>query len=122
MTRWIFKILRPDEFKLAESTSAYTGSSADLHDGFIHFSTLQQMPGTVSKHFDDAQQIHILAFDIDLWRDDELKWEPSRGGDLFPHLYDTFDVKTAAQTWSIDRKNGEPFDFDPIERWVLRND
>lgn len=58
----------------------------DLRDGFIHFSTAAQLAGTAAKHFAGASDLVLVAVDADAL-DTKLKWETSRGGDLFPHLY-----------------------------------
>jgi len=65
----------------------FRGSPADLQDGFIHLSTAQQMRETAAKHFAGQDGLVLVGF-----REDDLsnlKWETSRGGDLFPHVYGT---------------------------------
>lgn len=100
-TDTFFKILRKDELRTALMTAVYTGSPDDVRDGFIHFSTASQIRGTLEKYFCGAS-VHILAFKTDLFPADQLKWEPSRGGALFPHLYGTLDVGLAHNQWQID--------------------
>ena len=58
----------------------------DLEDGYIHFSSSAQVKGTVEKHFQGQLDLLIVAVDAGALGED-LRWEPSRGGDLFPHLY-----------------------------------
>ena len=90
MTR-IYKILARTDWAAAQAAGRYDGSSVDLADGFIHFSTLAQAPETARRHF--AGQADLVVLEIE--GDDlgsGLKWEPSRGGDLFPHLYGALDV------------------------------
>ena len=65
---------------------AIPGSQADRRDGFIHFSTAAQLEGTAVKHFAGLSDLMLVAVDGDALGD-ALKWEPSRGGELFPHLY-----------------------------------
>ena len=82
----IYKICTASEWHEAEHAGAYRGSAVDRKDGFIHFSTAEQAAETASKWFADQRDLVLVAVDGDklgAW----LKWEPSRGGALFPHLY-----------------------------------
>ena len=82
----IYKIENRERWNTAKTTGLYHGSQADQCDGFIHFSTGTQLPGTLKKHFAHQKDLLLIAFNAaDLGAD--LKWEPARGGDLFPHLY-----------------------------------
>ena len=69
-----------------QSGGAFLGSEADARDGFIHFSTAAQVAETAAKHFAEESDLLLVAVDADALGP-SLKWEPSRGGDLFPHLY-----------------------------------
>jgi uncharacterized protein (DUF952 family) len=82
----IFKIFRADEFAAFEAAGATRGAPVDLADGYIHFSTAAQAAETAAKHFADEDDLVLLALESDSLGDD-LRWEPSRGGQLFPHLY-----------------------------------
>ncbi len=82
----IYKICTESEWRNAERDGAYRGSSVDRADGFIHFSTATQAPETASKWFAGQQDLVLVAVDGDSLGD-ALRWEPSRGGALFPHLY-----------------------------------
>jgi uncharacterized protein (DUF952 family) len=82
----IYKICERTAWRLAEQTGTYRGSPADVHDGFIHFSTAVQLAGTMAKHFAGQRQLLLVAVDAEALGSG-LKWEPSRGGELFPHLY-----------------------------------
>jgi uncharacterized protein (DUF952 family) len=93
MTR-IYKILTRAEWDDAERAGRYQGSALDLKDGFIHFSTAAQAVETARRHF--AGQTGLVLVRLDANRlGAALKWEPSRGGDLFPHLYAPLDVALA---------------------------
>lgn len=82
----IYKILSQGEWLAAEAAGRFEGSAVDLADGFIHFSTAGQAAETARRHFAGRDGLVVLAVESeDLGAD--LKWEPSRGGDLFPHLY-----------------------------------
>jgi uncharacterized protein (DUF952 family) len=82
----IYKICERAAWRLAEPTGTYRGSQADVRDGFIHFSTTAQLAGTMAKHFSGQRELLLVAVDADALGA-ALKWEPSRGGELFPHLY-----------------------------------
>lgn len=82
----IYHMCRADEWRTAEAAGRYAGSSQDVADGFIHFSTAAQIVESAARH--RAGQDGLLLLAVDASRlGDALKWEPSRGGQLFPHLY-----------------------------------
>ncbi|MEO1720528.1 MAG: DUF952 domain-containing protein, partial [Pseudomonadota bacterium] len=72
----------------------YTGSSDDARDGFIHLSTPEQLSETAAKHFAGQSNLIVVGFRADDLGD-ELRWEQSRGGALFPHLYGSLSVDAA---------------------------
>ncbi len=82
----IFKIFRPNEWAELLETGQTQGAPIDLADGFVHFSTADQALETAAKHFAGVDGLVLLALDSDALGD-ALKWEVSRGGALFPHLY-----------------------------------
>jgi uncharacterized protein (DUF952 family) len=67
-------------------TGSFAGAPVDLADGYIHLSTASQVSGTLEKHFSGQLDLHIAAVDLTPLGD-AVKWEVSRGGALFPHLY-----------------------------------
>ncbi len=82
----IFHVCRAAEWQAAEAAGAYAGSSQDAADGFIHFSAADQLVASVAKH--RAGQQGLVLLKVDPARlGAALKWEPARGGQLFPHLY-----------------------------------
>ncbi|MGI9412751.1 MAG: DUF952 domain-containing protein [Hyphomicrobiales bacterium] len=85
-TRTIYKICTEEEWAEARRTGTYRGSQADLRDGFIHFSTGPQAAGTARQHFAGQADLVLVSFLADDLGPG-LKWEPSRGGALFPHFY-----------------------------------
>ncbi|PRX08932.1 UNVERIFIED_ORG: uncharacterized protein (DUF952 family) [Martelella mediterranea] len=86
MPQPIFKIVARLEWQAARSAGAYEGAAVDLADGFIHFSTAGQVAETANRHFTGQRDLLLVA--VDPGRLGEaLKFEPSRGGALFPHLY-----------------------------------
>jgi uncharacterized protein (DUF952 family) len=82
----IYKILRADEWAALQSSGETAGAPVDIADGFVHFSTATQAAETAAKHFAEAEGLVLLALDADTLGD-ALKWEVSRGGAEFPHLY-----------------------------------
>lgn len=82
----IYKIFRAAEWADMQAAGRSDGAPVDLADGFIHFSTAAQVRETAAKHFADEDGLVLLAVEADGLGAD-LKWEPSRGGALFPHLY-----------------------------------
>lgn len=82
----IFHMCRRDEWERAAAAGAYSGSSQDRADGFIHFSTARQLPESAAKHRRGQAGLLLLTVDPAALGA-ALKWEPSRGGALFPHLY-----------------------------------
>lgn len=82
----IYHVCRANEWSAAQAAGAYGGSSQDLADGFIHFSAAAQLVESVAKHRAAQDGLVILEVDAEALGP-ALKWEPSRGGLLFPHLY-----------------------------------
>lgn len=82
----IFKIVERQAWRAACLAGSYGGSADDARDGFIHFSAAHQLQGTAAKHFKGIANLLLVAVD-ERALGAELVWEPSRGGDLFPHLY-----------------------------------
>lgn len=82
----IYKIFRSDEWTAFKTEGKTTGAPVDLADGYIHFSTASQAVETAARHFSGAENLVLLAVDADA-AGEALKWEPSRGGALFPHLF-----------------------------------
>jgi uncharacterized protein (DUF952 family) len=82
----IYKIFRRPEWDAFRTAGETAGAPVDLADGFIHFSTAAQVAETAAKWFATESNLVLVAFNGDKLGP-ELKWEPSRGGALFPHLY-----------------------------------
>ncbi len=95
MTQLIYKILSAAEWQEAERAGAFKGAGIDLNDGFIHFSTAEQAAETAAKHFAGRAGLVLVAVDA-AKIGAALKWEVSRGGQLFPHLYASLAVRDAA--------------------------
>jgi uncharacterized protein (DUF952 family) len=82
----IYKILRRSEWEALRSQGESRGAPVDLADGYIHFSTAAQVVETAAKHFAEESDLVLVAVDSTRLGG-ALRWEPSRGGQLFPHLY-----------------------------------
>lgn len=85
MTR-IYKILPRREWEAAQTQGQFEGSAVDLADGFIHFSAADQAAETARRYFAGQTDLFVLVADAESLGS-ALKWEPSRGGALFPHLF-----------------------------------
>jgi uncharacterized protein (DUF952 family) len=88
MTRTIYKISPATLWRDAEVSGQFTGAPVDVEDGFIHFSTAAQVKETASRHFSGQSGLLLIAVDAAAFGSG-LRYEPSRGGALFPHLYGT---------------------------------
>lgn len=82
----IYKIFRTAEWQAFEAAGETAGAPVDRADGYIHFSTVEQVGETAAKHFAGEKGLWLLALEAEALGD-ALRWEPSRGGQLFPHLY-----------------------------------
>jgi uncharacterized protein (DUF952 family) len=89
--RRIYKICPASAWREAERQGVYRGSADDARDGFIHFSLPSQVAETARKHFAGQTGLFLIAVDADALGD-ALRWEPSRNGELFPHLYGELDL------------------------------
>jgi uncharacterized protein (DUF952 family) len=82
----IYKICPEPLWRDAEKAGFFAGAPIDIHDGYLHFSTAQQVRETAARHFAGQDDLLLIAIDADSLGE-ALRYEPSRGGDLFPHLY-----------------------------------
>ena len=101
MEKIIYKICPTLAWHKAIKAGVYAGSSDDQRDGFIHFSCADQLAGTLAKHYVGQSDLLLIAIGNDRLGDD-LKWETSRGGQLFPHLYATLDPSIALSAQHIE--------------------
>lgn len=95
MTDRIYRIAAPETFAVAAAAGVFEGEALDKADGFIHCSALSQLAGTLEAHYADAHRLAIAEIDA-ASVGAGLKWETSRGGEAFPHIY-------GALTWSAVR-------------------
>ena len=103
MATTIYKICAFELWRQAEQAGLLPGAGVDARDGFIHLSTAAQLAETAARHFAGATDQVLVAVDV-ASLGPALKWEPSRGGDLFPHLYGP--LRLAAVKWAVPLRLG----------------
>jgi uncharacterized protein (DUF952 family) len=113
VTDTIYRLLDSDAWTAAQREGVFRGSEHDVRDGFIHFSTAEQLAETAAKHYAGRDNLMLL------WVSTEalgaaLRWEPSRGGALFPHLYAPLAMNAVTRA--------EPLALGPDGRHVLPSD
>ncbi|MCP5084832.1 MAG: DUF952 domain-containing protein [Alphaproteobacteria bacterium] len=96
MERVIFKVCDQKEWSAAKQAGRYGGAPVDLADGYIHFSTAGQLAETLAKYFAGKENLVLVAVNTENLGP-QLRWEPSRGGALFPHLYE--DLSMSHVVW-----------------------
>jgi uncharacterized protein (DUF952 family) len=108
MPQTIFKILTADQLAIVRS-GGLMQAPVDIADGYVHFSTSKQVQETLSKWFSGQIGLSIAAIDGDAFGA-AFKWETSRGGDYFPHVYAEVRAHHIAQLWQLDTfdANGAP--------------
>ncbi|MEQ9695146.1 DUF952 domain-containing protein [Shimia sp. SDUM112013] len=102
----IFKIFRADEWAALRQDGETTGAPVDVADGFVHFSTAEQVAETAAKHFAGEENLFLLGLESEEFGE-ALKWEPSRGGALFPHLYRPLRLEDVAWAQPLPIENGK---------------
>ena len=102
----VYKILTASEWFEFEKTGSFAGSPIDFEDGFIHLSAQGQVAETVRNHFATENVIYLVEFSVEPWGD-QLKWEVSRGGEYFPHLYSKLERKTVTQHWCVEKSSSD---------------
>lgn len=98
MARYIYKICPTNLWEDAQAQGVFKGAGIDLVDGYIHFSTAAQTQETLALHFTSQEGLTLVQIDANLC---DIQWEPSRGGQLFPHLYDTLPLTAVTKTWQL---------------------
>ena len=117
MSDHAYKLVDAREWRGALEDGAYAGSVVDLADGYIHMSTGAQLAETARRHFTGRTDLMLVAVDLSRLGP-ALKWEPSRGGELFPHLYGPLPTEAAveARRLSVDEAGVMRFEDGKI-RW-----
>jgi uncharacterized protein (DUF952 family) len=106
----IYRLLSQAAWQHARAAGSFLGSEHDLRDGFIHFSTAQQVAETAARHYAGLTDLLLLEVSVDALGPD-LRWEPSRGGALFPHLYGSLPLSAVTRV--------EPLELDESGVHVL---
>lgn len=101
----IYKILTADQWAALQRDGETAGAPVDLADGYVHFSTAAQARETAAKHFAGQDGLVLAALDADRLGD-ALRWEPSRGGALFPHLYGPLRLADVAWSAALPLRDG----------------
>lgn len=109
----IYKIFRPAEWDSFQAAGKTDGAPVDLADGYIHFSTAEQVHETLGKHFANDGDLVLLACDADAMTAD-LRWEAARAGALFPHLYRALHMSDVVWSRPITRGSGG-YNTGPLE-------
>jgi uncharacterized protein (DUF952 family) len=92
----IYKIVPRQLWAAAEATGRFDGAPVDVADGFIHFSTAAQVRETAARHFSGQRDLLLVAIRVAALDEAALRWELSRGGALFPHLYAALPLSAVA--------------------------
>lgn len=104
----VFKIVNKDDWTDACAREKFMGSIDDHRDGFIHLSGRHQVEGTLKRHYSGKRNLLLVAFSAGQLGG-KLKWEPSRGGEDFPHLYAELPTKLAIWTRDLELdQDGNP--------------
>jgi len=101
----IYKIFHSHEWGDLQERGATSGAPVDIADGFVHLSTAEQTAETLAKHFAGEDGLMLLAVETDRLGE-ALRWEPSRGGALFPHLYRDLRLSDVVWTEALTLKSG----------------
>ena len=94
--RTVYRLLGSEEWQRAQASGRFLGTEHDRRDGFIHFSTAEQLAETAARHYAGRTGLVILGVNVELLGS-ALRWEPSRGGALFPHLYGELPVSAVTR-------------------------
>ena len=97
-----YKVLTAEQMAALEADGSFAGAPVDLADGYVHLSTCEQLTETVDKHFAGQENLHVAAVDLGSFGG-SLKWEESRGGQLFPHLYGPLLLETVIAYGPLER-------------------
>ena len=100
--RIVYKIMSSTELEQMRRDGQFRGSPADVADGFVHLSCGSQLAATLDKHFSGVTGLVLAA--VDLWRlGDAVRWESSRGGQLFPHIHGVLTMDAVVRVVPLER-------------------
>jgi uncharacterized protein (DUF952 family) len=96
---FVYKILNAEDWRVAEELG-HTSTALDEGDGYVHLSTRAQVAETLALHYHGQEAVRLLEYVVEEMGG-LVRWEESRGGQLFPHLYGTLRPDTAIRTWTL---------------------
>ena len=103
--RWIYHLSRKDDWVASETSEIYCGSVEDSIDGYLHFSTAKQVEATANKHRKGEKNLLLLEVDTKKLKNGDLRWEPARQGELFPHIYGSLDKLAVTKVFDLPVNN-----------------
>ena len=118
MAKLIYKLVTKEQWNEAKGKGQFEGAPIDKADGFIHFSTADQVEETARKHFHGIDDLLLISISVEQLEKaaGPLKWEPSRGGALFPHLYDTMPLHTVTEEITLPMNEDGGHRFPPLQQ------
>src|ERR1700733_12202815 len=100
--RIVYKVMSATELQQMQRDGVFRGSRADVEDGYIHLSCGSQLAATLDKHFSGVDGLMLVAVDLSRLGD-TVRWEPARGGQLFPHIYGPLPVGAVVSVATLER-------------------
>ena len=100
--RIVYKIMSATELNQMRRDGVFRGSPADITDGYVHLSTGSQLAATLDKHYSGVDGLMLAAVDVSLLGD-TVRWEPARGGQLFPHIYGPLPIGAVVLVAPVER-------------------
>jgi uncharacterized protein (DUF952 family) len=102
LDRIVYKIMSAAELKQLQRDGVFCGSPVDITDGYIHLSCRCQLAATLDKHFSGVDGLMLAAVDLSQLGD-TVRWEPARGGQLFPHVYGRLPIGAVVSVATLER-------------------
>lgn len=109
MVELVYKIVLPSAW--TPDSAVVPWAEVDQRDGFVHLSTAAQVRDTATRHFREPREVWLLEVAVIALAPDTLRWEPSRGGQLFPHVYGDIPRSAVRSAWLVSRGDGGSFEF-----------
>ncbi len=100
--RIVYKIMSSAELMRMQHDGVFRGSPVDVDDGYLHLSCGSQLAETLDKHFSGVHGLMLVAVDLSRLGD-AVRWEPARGGQLFPHIYGSLPIEAVTAVAPLER-------------------
>lgn len=100
--RIVYKVMSEAELQQMQRDGMFNGSPVDIADGYIHLSCASQLAATLDRHFSGVAGLMLVAVDLSRLGD-TVRWEPARGGDLFPHIYGRLPMEAVVAVAAVER-------------------